>query len=46
MNHALAARGLYDPAIFKLSVMAAFGYRLNSPKPKTRQKMEDVVQWV
>ena len=46
MNHALAARGLYDPAIFKLSVMAAFGYRLNPPKPKTRQKMEDVVQWV
>ena len=26
MNSALAGRGLYDPAQFKLSVMAAFGY--------------------
>ena len=36
MNSALAGRGLYDPAQFKLSVMAAFGYRLNAPQPKTR----------
>ena len=39
MNSALAARGLYDPAQFKLSVMAAFGYRLNAPQPKTRQRL-------
>ncbi|WP_288919704.1 NAD(P)H-dependent oxidoreductase [uncultured Ottowia sp.] len=45
MNSALAARGLYDPAQFKLSVMAAFGYRLNAPQPKTRQRLQDVVQW-
>lgn len=45
MNSALAGRGLYDPAQFKLSVMAAFGYRLNAPQPKTRQRLQDVVQW-
>ena len=45
MNSALAGRGLYDPAQFKLSVMAAFGYRLNAPRPKTRQRLQDVVQW-
>ena len=45
MNSALAACGLYDPAQFKLSVMAAFGYRLNAPQPKTRQRLQDVVQW-
>ncbi len=45
MNSALAGCGLYDPAQFKLSVMAAFGYRLNAPQPKTRQRLQDVVQW-
>lgn len=45
MNSALAGLGLYDPAQFKLSVMAAFGYRLNAPQPKTRQRLQDVVQW-
>ena len=45
MNSALVGRGLYDPAQFKLSVMAAFGYRLNAPQPKTRQRLQDVVQW-
>ncbi len=45
MDSALAGRGLYDPAQFKLSVMAAFGYRLNAPQPKTRQRLQDVVQW-
>ena len=45
MNSALAGRGLYDPAQFKLSVMAAFGYRRNAPQPKTRQRLQDVVQW-
>lgn len=45
MNSALAGRGLYNPAQFKLSVMAAFGYRLNAPQPKTRQRLQDVVQW-
>ena len=45
MNSALAGRGLYDSAQFKLSVMAAFGYRLNAPQPKTRQRLQDVVQW-
>ena len=45
MNSALAGRGLYDPAQFKLSVMAAFGSRLNAPQPKTRQRLQDVVQW-
>jgi hypothetical protein len=25
--------------------MVAFGYRIEAPKPKTRQKMEDIVEW-
>lgn len=29
-----------------ISVMAAFGYRVREPRPKTRKKMEDIVQWV
>lgn len=46
MDRLFAEKGLYDPKIFKLSVMAAFGYRLNPPKEKTRQPLNDVVKWV
>ena len=38
MNSALAGRGLYDPAQFKLSVMAAFGYRLNAPRSRSEER--------
>ncbi len=34
-----------DTDTFQISVMCAFGYRVNPPKPKTRQPLEDIVQW-
>jgi len=34
-----------DAKHFGVAVMAAFGYRVREPKPKTRQPMEDIVQW-
>lgn len=34
-----------DPEEFKISVMVAFGYRENTPYPKTRQNIEDIVEW-
>lgn len=46
MDSILAEQGLYDPNTYKLSVMIAFGYRLNEPKAKTRQAFDDVVEWV
>jgi nitroreductase len=35
----------YDSREFGVAVMVAFGYRIEAPKPKTRQKMEDIVEW-
>ncbi|PJG83264.1 NAD(P)H-dependent oxidoreductase [Caviibacterium pharyngocola] len=46
MNDLLVEQGLYDPKEYKLSVMIAFGYRVNDPREKTRQAFEDVVEWV
>lgn len=46
MNKMLADAGLFDPNLFKVSVMAAFGYRGMEPFPKARQPMTDVVEWV
>jgi len=34
-----------DTEIFGISCMAAFGYRINPPQKKTRQKMEKIVEW-
>jgi len=34
-----------DTNIFGVSVMVAFGYRLNEPKPKTRQPINDIVKF-
>lgn len=46
LDRLFVERGLYNPAEFKLSVMVAFGYRLNPPREKTRQAFDDVVEWV
>ncbi|MFQ1022892.1 NAD(P)H-dependent oxidoreductase [Avibacterium paragallinarum] len=46
MNDLFVAEGLYNAEEYKLSVMAAFGYRLNEPREKTRQAFDDVVEWV
>ena len=42
----LAEAGLLENGRFGLAVMVAFGYRVNPPRKKTRQAMEDVVRWV
>lgn len=43
----LEAEGLLEDGAFEPSVLMAFGYRKENPKrPKTRRKLEDVVQWV
>ncbi|MEA3352352.1 MAG: NAD(P)H-dependent oxidoreductase [Campylobacterota bacterium] len=34
-----------DTDIFDISVMAAFGYRINEQNPKTRQDMDTVTTW-
>jgi len=41
----LSAEGLIDPTHFGASVMAGFGYRAETPRPKTRQPLEDMVIW-
>ena len=42
----LAEEGLFDPAHFGVSVMAAFGYRAEPPhRAKTRQPLEDLIIW-
>lgn len=42
----LEEEGLTEDGHLAISVMAAFGYRARDPRPKTRKKMEDIVQWV
>ena len=34
-----------DTDIFGVAVMVGFGYRKRPPKPKTRQRIEDIVRW-
>jgi nitroreductase len=46
MNQLLADEGILGDGHFSLSVMVAFGYRVNEPKPKTRRAYSDVVQWI
>lgn len=42
----LADGGVMDPDRFGLAVMVAFGYRINPQPAKTRQALDQVVQWV
>lgn len=46
MNNLLDEEGLTENGHFGLSVMAAFGYRVNEPNKKTRRPFEDVVKWI
>lgn len=47
LNAMLVERGLYDPAEYRLCVIAVFGYRLSEPAwAKTRRPIEDVVETV
>ena len=42
----LVDRGLLDTDKFKLTICAAFGYRVNKASEKSRQSMEEIVTWV
>ncbi|WP_227935631.1 NAD(P)H-dependent oxidoreductase [Alkalihalobacillus deserti] len=42
----LEDKGLLEDGHFDVSVMAAFGYRANEPRPKTRKEMSDIVTWI
>jgi nitroreductase len=42
----LTSAGLINVEHFGVSCMVAFGYRLNEPRGKTRQSIEDIAQWV
>jgi len=45
VNALLASDFDVDTETFRISVMCAFGYRVNPPKPKTRQPLDDIVTW-
>lgn len=42
----LADAGVLDTNKFSLTVMVAFGYRVNPQPTKTRQTLEEIVSWV
>ncbi|AEI39071.1 NAD(P)H-dependent oxidoreductase [Paenibacillus mucilaginosus] len=42
----LEEEGILENGRYALTVMAAFGYRKNEPRPKTRQSLDSVVQWI
>ncbi|TKH43745.1 NAD(P)H-dependent oxidoreductase [Paenibacillus terrae] len=42
----LSEEGIMDAEHFGISCMLAFGYRLNEPRGKTRQSVEEVIEWV
>ena len=46
VNAFLAAKGLFIPAEFRVSLTAAFGYRNEEVRAKTRLPMEEIAQWV
>ncbi|MDL4843104.1 NAD(P)H-dependent oxidoreductase [Aquibacillus rhizosphaerae] len=46
MNQLLEEEGLLEGGHFSISVMVAFGYRVNEPNPKTRRSFEDIIKWV
>lgn len=42
----LEVEGVLDRKRFGLSCMVAFGYRKKDPRPKTRQELKDIVEWI
>lgn len=41
----LSEEGIIKGNDFGIACMAAFGYRAKDPRPKTRQPIEDVIEW-
>lgn len=46
MNRILESEFGFDQNEFSLAYVVAFGSRVEDPRPKTRQKIEDIVTWV
>lgn len=46
MNKLLDEEGLLEDGHFRISVMVAFGYRINPQNPKTRRPFDDIVKWI
>lgn len=46
VNRILLSHQLFDEQEWGVSVMATFGYRAKEIKPKSRQNLADIVQWV
>jgi nitroreductase len=46
VNQILQEEGILEEGRFGVSVMAAFGYRVKDPRPKTWQELDEVVKWV
>ncbi|WP_137788504.1 NAD(P)H-dependent oxidoreductase [Bacillus sp. E(2018)] len=42
----LEKEGVLEGGNFEVAVMVGFGYRVNEPRPKVRQNMDDVVKWI
>ncbi|WP_238881251.1 NAD(P)H-dependent oxidoreductase [Clostridium sp. YIM B02551] len=42
----LEKEGILDKTKFGVSVMAAFGYRKNNPREKTRQSIDKITEWI
>ncbi|MBD7962822.1 NAD(P)H-dependent oxidoreductase [Fictibacillus norfolkensis] len=42
----LEKEGVLEGGNFEVAVMVGFGYRINEPRPKVRQNMDDVVKWI
>lgn len=42
----LNKEGVLDGGNFEVAVMVGFGYRVNEPRPKVRQDMNEVVKWI
>ncbi|WNS45939.1 NAD(P)H-dependent oxidoreductase [Paenibacillus sp. MMS20-IR301] len=45
IEQVLTEEGIMDPEHFGIACMAAFGYRINEPRGKTRQSADQVVKW-
>ncbi|TGB03478.1 NAD(P)H-dependent oxidoreductase [Halobacillus salinus] len=46
MNALLEEEGLLEDGSFGISVMCAFGYRVEDPQPKSRRSVDDLVKWI
>ncbi|WP_202080885.1 NAD(P)H-dependent oxidoreductase [Caldalkalibacillus salinus] len=46
VDQILEEEGLTEDGEYGISVMVAFGHRVEEPRPKTRKTKEEVVQWI